>query len=178
METTTRDALTEDDYDQFRSDMVRLIPSLRAFARGLCRNPDLADDLTQEAMMRAWASRQTFTPGTNFRAWMFRILRNHYYGASRKLRRETSLDPEMAERTLVQAATQEQSLHLDDVDAAMAKLPAHQAEVLWLIAGAGMSYDDAADIVGVGIGTIKSRLNRARIGIKAIIDGDPEVVAV
>ena len=83
MEATASDAPTDDDYEQFRSDMVKLIPSLRAFARGLCRNPDLADDLTQEAMMRAWASRHTFQPGTNFRAWMFRILRNHFYGAAK-----------------------------------------------------------------------------------------------
>lgn len=178
MQTAATEAQTDDDYEQFRSDMVRLIPSLRAFARGLCRNPDLADDLTQEAMMRAWASRHTYTPGTNFRAWMFRVLRNHFYGAAKKLRRETSLDPEVAERTLVQEATQEHALHVDDVDTAMAKLPEHQAEVLWLIAGAGMSYEDAADIVGVGIGTIKSRLNRARAAIKSIIEGETERVAV
>lgn len=168
----------DDDYEQFRRDMVRLVPSLRAFARGLCRNPDTADDLVQEAMLKAWSSRHTFTPGTNFRAWMYRILRNHYYTAARKARRETALDPEVAERTLVQAATQEHALHLEDVDAAMARLPAHQAEILWLIAGAGMSYEDAAEVMGVGIGTVKSRLNRARIAVKALVEGEAEAVSL
>lgn len=163
-----------EDFAGFRDDMVALIPSLRAFARGLCRNRDLADDVVQEAMMRAWAARETFRPGSNFRAWMFTILRNEFFSVVRKRKRETSLDPEFAEATLVQEATQEGGLHLDDVDRAMAKLPAHQAEVLWLIAGAGLSYDEAASVVGCGIGTVKSRLNRARAAVRDMIDGAPD----
>lgn len=158
----------------FRNDMLALIPSLRAFARGLCRNRDLADDVVQEAMMRAWAARETFKPGSNFRAWMFTIVRNEFFSVVRKRKRETSLDPEFAAATLIQEATQEGGLHLDDVDQAMAKLPAHQAEVLWLIAGAGLSYDEAAVVVGCGIGTVKSRLNRARTAVREMIDGAPD----
>lgn len=158
--------------DTFCDDMIALIPSLRAFARGLCRNRDLADDLVQEAMMRGWAAQKTFTPGTNLRAWMFTILRNHFYGLARKKKRETELDPEVAEQTLVQKATQEDGLNLDDVDRAMARLPAHQAEILWLIAGAGLSYEEAASVVGCTMGTVKSRLNRARAAVREIIE-DP-----
>jgi RNA polymerase sigma-70 factor (ECF subfamily) len=102
---------------------------------------------------------------------MFTILRNEFYSVARKRKREAPLDPQFAEETLVQQATQEGGLHLDDIDRAMALLPAHQAEILWLIGGAGLSYEDAAEVVGCGMGTVKSRLNRARAAIKDIIDG-------
>ena len=82
--------------DQFKQQMVALIPSLRSFARGLCGNRDLADDLAQEAMIRAWAARDSFTPGTNFRAWMFMICRNQFYTTVRRNARVASWDPEPA----------------------------------------------------------------------------------
>jgi RNA polymerase sigma-70 factor (ECF subfamily) len=167
-----------EDQDNFRDDMIALIPSLRAFARGLCRDRTLADDLVQEAVMRAWAAQDSFTPGSNFRAWMFTILRNHFFGVARKAKRETSLDPEFAEQTMVQQATQEHGLALEDVDRAMAQLPPHQAEILWLIAGAGLTYEDAAEVVGCGIGTVKSRLNRARAAVKTILEGPSDATLV
>lgn len=161
----------DDGFDQFRQDLVKLVPALRGFARGLSRNRDLADDLVQEAMVKAWAARETYIKGSNFRAWMFTILRNEFYNVIRKRKRETSLDPEFAEQTLVSAPAQEGGLHLDDVDRALALIPAHQAEILWLIAGAGLSYEETAEVVGCGVGTVKSRLSRAREGVAAIIDG-------
>ncbi|KPF65070.1 sigma-70 family RNA polymerase sigma factor [Porphyrobacter sp. AAP60] len=157
----------------FRDDLVALIPALRAFARGLCRDRVFADDLVQEAMMRAWASRHTYTPGTNFRAWMFKILRNHFYTAVRKNNRLTSWDPEAAERILVQEPTQENGINVDDVSKAMLKLPAQQREILLLIAGAGLSYEEAAEVAGCNIGTVKSRLNRGRVAIKQMVEGAP-----
>lgn len=156
---------------QFKKDMVALIPSLRAFARGLCRDREFADDLAQEAMMRAWAGRATYTPGTNFRAWMFQILRHQFYNSIRKNAMTTVWDPEAAERLLVQDPTQEHRIHIEDVNRALHKLPIQQREMLLLIAGAGMKYEDAALIAGCTIGTVKSRLNRARISIRAIVDG-------
>src|SRR3546814_20367979 len=84
----------------FRDQLVALLPSLRAFARGLCGWRDMADDMVQDAMLRGWAARASFTPGTNFRAWMFMILRNQFYTTLRKDKRMTSWDPEVAERVL------------------------------------------------------------------------------
>lgn len=173
MADQTIDEPTADELEEFKQQMVALIPALRAFARGLCRDREYADDLVQEAMMRAWASQKTFTPGTNFRAWMFMILRNHFYSSVRKNGRYAVWDPEAAERILVQDPTQEAGIHVDDVNKAMLRLPPQQREMLLLIAGAGLSYEDAALVAGCNIGTVKSRLNRGRAAIKALIEGSP-----
>jgi RNA polymerase sigma-70 factor (ECF subfamily) len=110
----------------FRDQLVAIIPALRAFARGLCGNRDVADDMVQDAMTRAWAARQSYTPGSNFRAWMFMILRNHYYTTLRKNARMVSWDPEVAERVLVVAPAQHDGLNVQDVQAALLKLPSEQ----------------------------------------------------
>lgn len=159
-----------DDKD-FRDQLVAIIPPLRAFARGLCGTRDLADDMVQDAMTRAWAARQSYAAGSNFRAWMFMILRNHYYTTLRKNARMVSWDPEVAERVLVAAPTQQDGLNVRDVQAALQKLPAEQREVLLLIGANGVSYEEAADIMGCAIGTIKSRLARGRVALTALIDG-------
>lgn len=155
----------------FRDQLVAIIPSLRAFARGLCGNRDLADDMVQDAMTRAWAARQSYAAGSNFRAWMFMILRNHYYTTLRKNARMVSWDPEVAERVLVAAPTQHDGLNVQDVQAALQKLPAEQREVLLLIGANGVSYEEASEIMGCAIGTIKSRLARGRVALAALIDG-------
>ncbi|MEQ1495419.1 MAG: sigma-70 family RNA polymerase sigma factor [Novosphingobium sp.] len=156
---------------QFRDQLVALIPALRSFARGLCGTRDLADDMAQDAMLRGWAARASFTPGTNFRAWMFMILRNQFYTTIRKARRTTSLDPEVAERTLVTAPEQQHHIHLADVAKALQELPTEQREVLLLIGANGLSYEEAAEVIGCAIGTIKSRLARGRIALALRIDG-------
>lgn len=156
---------------QFRDDLVALIPSLRSFARGLCGWRDMADDMAQEAMVRGWAARASFTPGTNFRAWMFMILRNQFYTALRKDKRMTSWDPEVAERVLVAAPAQQEGLHVADVARALQKLPPEQREVLLLIGANGASYEEAAEVIGCAIGTIKSRLARGRKALALLIDG-------
>ncbi len=155
----------------FRDSLVALIPSLRAFARGLSGSRELADDLAQDAMMRAWAARDSYTVGTNFRAWMFMILRNQFYTTIRKNSRMTSLDPEFAERMLVIPAPQQHRIHLNDVARAMQQLPVEQREVLMLVGANGVSYEEAAEIIGCAIGTIKSRVGRGRKALAALIDG-------
>lgn len=158
---------------EFHDQLVAIIPSLRAYARGLCGNRDLADDMAQDAMTRAWAARQSYTPGSNFRAWMFMILRNHFYTTLRKNSRMVSWDPEIAERVLVVAPAQQDGLNVQDVQAALQKLPPEQREVLILIGANGVSYEEAAEIMGCAIGTIKSRLARGRVALTALIEGPP-----
>lgn len=159
------------DDSEFKDLLVGLIPSLRAFARGLCGNTHMADDLVQEAMMRAWKARASFTMGTNFRAWMFMILRNIFYTTIRKNSRMTSWDPEAAERILVEPATQHVGIELNDVQKALNKLPPVQREMLMLVAAEGVSYEEAATIAGCAIGTVKSRVARARAALVLLLEG-------
>ena len=167
----------EDPADEFRDQMVAIIPSLRAFARGLCGHRELADDLAQEAMMRAWAARDSYTMGTNFRAWMFMIVRNQFYTTVRKNSRMSSWDPEAAERLLVEAAPQQHAVHMSDVEKALQKLPLEQREMLILVGAGGASYEEAAEITGCAIGTVKSRLARGRVALAALIDGPADDAA-
>lgn len=157
--------------DGFTDEMTASLPALRNFARSLCRQRDMADDLVQETMVRAWSSRHTFLPGSKFRPWLFTILRNQFYTTVRKRNRFATWDPEAAERILVQQPEQEARLHLEDIQSALGKLPHSQREMLLMIAGAGMSYEEAAIAADCKIGTVKSRINRGRAAIRAIIDG-------
>ena len=158
----------------FRDQLVALLPSLRAFARGLCRHREMADDLAQDTMMRAWAARASYTQGSNFRAWMFMIMRNQFYTTLRKNARTTSLDPEVAERVLFVAPAQQNGINVDDVAKALQKLPAEQREVLLLVGANGLSYEEAAEIMGCAMGTIKSRLARGRAALALLIDGSAD----
>jgi RNA polymerase sigma-70 factor, ECF subfamily len=145
-----------------KSDLIAAIPSLRAFAVSLSGNPDRADDLVQETLMKAWSNLASFTEGTNLAAWLFTILRNIYYSEYRKRRREVP-DPEgiMASRL---GTAPDQLGHMDFLDfrAALAKLPPDQREALILVGASGMSYEDAAAVCECAVGTMKSRVNRAR----------------
>jgi RNA polymerase sigma-70 factor (ECF subfamily) len=131
----------------------------------------MADDLAQDAMMRGWAARDSYAPGSNFRAWMFMIMRNQFYTTLRKESRMTSLDPEVAERVLVVAPAQQNGIHVDDVAKALQQLPAVQREVLLLVGANGVSYEEAAEIIGCAVGTVKSRLARGRAALAQLIDG-------
>lgn len=155
----------------FNAEMTASLPALRNFARSLCRQRDiaLADDLVQETMMRAWSSRHTFMPGSKFRPWLFTILRNQFYNAVRKQSRMVAWEPEAAERLLVQAADQEQRIHVADLEGALRKLPEGQRDMLMLVAGAGLSYEEAAEAADCKLGTVKSRINRGRAAMRAIL---------
>lgn len=173
--TDAAPAAPDPDRDrEFRDQLVAILPNLRAFSRGLCGNRDLADDMAQDAVARAWAARSSFAPGSNFRAWMFMILRNNFYTTLRKNSRIVSWDPEAAERILVVDASQHDRLNVQDVQRALQKLPAEQREVLMLVGANGISYEEAAEIMGCAVGTIKSRLARGRTALAALVDGPDE----
>lgn len=145
-----------------RDDLLAQIPSLRAFAVSLCGQMDKADDLVQEALVKAWSSLGSFTEGTNMRAWLFTILRNVYYSEHRKRRREVQDADGMFSAKLMVHPAQNGHMDLQDFRAALAKLPTDQKEALILVGASGFSYEEAAAICGVAVGTIKSRVNRAR----------------
>lgn len=170
-EIATPPAAESSDADEFRAQLLAVIPALRGFARGLCGNRELADDMAQDAMMRAWAAQTSFTRGTNFRAWIFMILRNQFYTTIRRNSRMVSWDPEVAERVLIAQAAQHDGLNLQDVQDALQKLPVEQREVLILIGANGLSYEEAAEVMGCAIGTIKSRLARGRTALSTLING-------
>jgi RNA polymerase sigma-70 factor (ECF subfamily) len=152
---------TEASDDIFRTELTALIPHMRAFARSLCLGPD-AEDLAQDALASAWAKRASFTVGTNLKAWLFTITRNQFYSDKRRSWRSTSLDPETAERTLVANDNPTATLELDEMRRALAMLAADQREALILIGAGGFSYEEASEICGVPVGTVKSRVSRAR----------------
>ena len=158
------------DDEGFKRELVLLIPHLRAFARTLTGDPTAADDLAQDAMMKAWDARASYQMGTNMKAWTFMILRNQFYSDKRRSWRSSQLDPEVAERTLEAASNPIASLELDEVRRALACLPDDQREALILIGAGGLSYEEVSEICGCAIGTIKSRVSRARDRLAALLE--------
>lgn len=154
----------------FKRDLVALIPQLRAFARTLTGEAAAADDLAQEAMMKAWDARDGFEMGTNMKAWSFMILRNQFYSEKRRSWRLSQLDQEAAERTLVAVDDPLAPVALDEVRLALAMLPMEQREALVLVGAGGFSYEEAAEICGCAVGTVKSRVSRARRSLQAILN--------
>ena len=145
-----------------RDAMLATVPSLRAFAISLSGNVDRADDLVQETLLRAMANIDSFQPGTNMSAWLFTILRNLFRSEYRKRRREVEdADGSYAE-SLKSYPEQQGRVEFEEFRTALAKLPADQREALILVGASGFSYEEAAAICDCAVGTIKSRVNRAR----------------
>ena len=142
--------------------MLASVPSMRAFAISLCGNADRADDLVQGTLVRAIASIDSFTPGTNMPAWLFTILRNVFRDEFRKRRYEVEDADGSYVASLTSAAEQHIRLEFKEFAAALATLPVTNREALLLVGAAGFSYDDAAAICDTPIGTVKSRVYRAR----------------
>jgi RNA polymerase sigma-70 factor, ECF subfamily len=153
---------------KFRTDLIALIPNLRAFGITLAGRAD-GEDLAQEALAKAWTSRNRFEPGTSMKAWTFTILRNHFFSGKRRSWRTRPLEPGVAENLLVANDDPSSREELVDVRNAMQLLHADQREALILCGAAGLSYDEAARICSCAIGTIKSRVNRARSALEAIL---------
>jgi RNA polymerase sigma-70 factor, ECF subfamily len=145
-----------------RAAMLAAVPSLRAFAISLCGNVDRADDLVQEALLRAWRNLDSFEPGTNISAWLFTILRNVFRSEYRKRRREVEDADGSYAKSLTSLPGQTSHLEMDEFRKALDVLPSEQRESLILVGASGFSYEEAAQICGCAVGTIKSRVNRAR----------------
>lgn len=157
--------------DNFYAELVASLTDLRGFARVLCREHDRADDLVQDAVVRALAARDLFQPGTNFRAWIFTILRNLHISAFRQ--RRMHLEPlDMVDQVLLQEPTQEEALTMRKLQEAVQQLPRHRREALILIVAHGLSYEQVATVCGCAVGTIKSRVARAREQLHAAIEGE------
>ncbi len=139
-----------------------LIPEMRAFARGLCKDAVLADDLVQDACLRAWSSVDSFDPEQSMRPWVFRILRNEYYMMLRRAWRNVNMEPDFAENALIQEGVQEIHQDFSRMEQIIYSLPDNQRDALLLVLAAGMTYEEAGEICGCSAGTIKSRVSRAR----------------
>ena len=155
---------------QLRAELLGVIPNLRAFALSLARTSDRADDLVQETLMKAWNKFDTFEEGTNLKAWLFTIMRNEFYSQMRKRGREVQDTDGAFAAQLATHPEQQGHMDLEDFRSALASLPADQREALMLIGGEGYSYEEAAAIAGVAVGTIKSRVSRARTRLAQVLD--------
>ena len=156
-----------------RENISAHIPNLRAFAMSLCGVADQADDLVQETLVKAWRHRDRFQEGTNLRAWLFTILRNTYISDRRQVRRSLEV---YEEADVATTAPQEGHVALKEIRAALDLLPSEQREAIILVGAAGMSYEEAADICQCAVGTVKSRVNRARGRLMQLLEGSPTPV--
>src|ERR1700712_1840145 len=153
----------------FKVQLAAVIPHLRAFGRSISGSRDLADDLVQETLMKAWAARLRFQAGTNMRAWTFIILRNLYLSQMRRARFKGEWDDLVADRLLAAPASQDRHVELGDMQRALLHLPQPQREALILVGAGGFAYEEAADICGCAVGTIKSRVARGRVALEALL---------
>lgn len=155
---------------ELEAGIVKLMPFLRAFARSLSGHRELAEDLAQEALAKVWRARHSFTPGSNLKAWVFAILRNEFFSHKRRAWRQAPWEDELAATIPVAPGEQHWAVELSDAACAMHGLPEGQREALMLVGVGGFSYDDAAVLANCPVGTMKSRVARARNSLKEILD--------
>ncbi|MEO1138174.1 MAG: RNA polymerase sigma factor [Pseudomonadota bacterium] len=157
-----------------KEEIVNHLGPMRAFAMSLTRNSALADDMVQDALVKAWSNIDKFEPGTNMRAWLFTIVRNTYYSHHRKARREVAdVDGEMA-ASVASKPDHDGRLQMRDFNAAFDQLSDEHREALVLVGAGDFSYEEAAETCGVAVGTIKSRVNRARARLTELMGLDDD----
>ena len=157
----------QSDEKTFVDRLEALIPDLRAFARNLCHDAELADDLVQDACLKAWSAADTFDESQPMRPWVFRILRNEYYMLTRRSWRSVNVEPEFVEFALVDPGNQETLAAFGRMQLMITALPQAQRDALILVLAAGMTYEEAGVVCGCSAGTIKSRVSRAREAVVA-----------
>ncbi|MBL8708966.1 MAG: sigma-70 family RNA polymerase sigma factor [Rhodospirillaceae bacterium] len=160
--------------DTYQNQLVDTLPAMKAFAVTLTRNRQAADDLVHDTVVRALSRQELFTPGTNLKAWLFTIMRNLYINSIRASQRSrmVDIDDDLLPNLASVAPNQEHSLVLKELFHAINALNPDQREVLSLVVGQDMSYEEAAEICGCPIGTIRSRLARARRELERMLAGD------
>ena len=163
--------------DRFLDQVTALLPALRAFGRSLCGDPARADDLVQDTVLKAWTNREQFQSGSNLKAWLFTILRNCYYSELRHRKFEVEAPAGICAAQVSIAPDHDAKLHLRDLNRALQELPVDQREALILVCATGLSYEEAADVCQVAVGTIKSRIARARDRLVDLLGDDAARVA-
>lgn len=172
--------MTSGSANDLQAMLVAAVPNMRAFAISLCSDVDRADDLVQETLVKAWKNLESFEEGTNLKAWLFTILRNTYFSECRKRRREVKDDDGSYTARLAVHPEQQGHLDLADFRRALTELSDDQREALILIGAEGFSYEEVAEICGCAVGTVKSRVNRARtrladlLGVQGSDDFGPD----
>lgn len=152
-----------------RDELVEHLPAMRAFAISLTRNGAIADDMVQDTLVKAWTNIEKFEVGSNMRAWLFTILRNTYYSNRRKAKREVSDVDGVLTENLAEKPAHDGHMQMADFRNALAQLKDEQREALLLVGASGFSYEEAAEMCGVAVGTIKSRTNRARAEVARLM---------
>jgi len=164
-------------HNDFHGQLIALLPKLRIQALALTRNRAAAEDLVQDSVANALAAQDSFTPGTNFAAWMHRILRNRFISTLRKQRETTDID-DLPMSAFAVGAAHEDRMVLKELGRALTRLPSDQREALFMVVLQGMSYEDVAQATGCAVGTAKSRVFRARRQLQAWLMGEESRPAV
>lgn len=157
---------------EFKQRLSAATPALRGYARRLCRDATLADDLVQDTMLKAWRARHRFIVDSNFKSWIYTILRNGFLSHLRRQRRAAAYDRSAAEVLMSVDANQDRRLNLADVDRALARLPDAQREAVYLVGAEELTYEQAADVTAVPLGTVKSRVARGRALLVKLVEGE------
>lgn len=173
----TRNDRSAPDGTAFATSLVALRPRLQRYARSLAHNADVADDLVQDTLLRAWKAQAQFVADTSLKAWTFTILRNLFLSARRRDRFHGDYDEVAAERIIATNGNQETAIDLAQVEAAMAMLPQDQRQALHMMAIGGLTTEEIAERMGTPAGTVKSRVSRARTALKVLLTSQPSSVA-
>jgi len=158
--------------DQFSQDIIDNLPNLRGYSHILARDHALAEDLVQDTIVRALTYRAQFQPGTNLRGWLTIILRNRYFNQLRSCGHRAEVHMDLERASGGGSGGQEESLELRDLKRALVKLPQAQREAVTLVGAGGLSYEEAAKVTDCAVGTVKSRVSRARVQLQALLDGE------